>query len=261
VLQGGDEDGRVVDRALSFGSFAAAYERYRPGYPEQVADRILEYAGGPIADALEIGAGTGKATRLLAGRGIAVTATEPDPQMLEELRKRVPAAAAVLATFEQLPLVRTYDLVFAAASLHWTLPATRWDRVAALLGPGGTFASFGGPMWLADLELEAAVREARAEVLGSDDVPEAYLTAPSAPMQWPGTELAASPSFTRVEQLVLPRRSTVTAGDWIGHLSTVSAYTVLSDGDRAEVLARTLAVLPPHVEAVADVVLHLATRV
>jgi hypothetical protein len=133
--------------------------------------------------------------------------------------------------------------------------------VAALLGPGGTFASFGGPMWLADLELEAAVREARAEVLGSDDVPEVYLTAPSAPMQWPGTELAASPSFTRVEQHVLPRRTTVTADDWIGHLSTVSAYTVLSDGDRAEVLARTLAVLPPQVEAVADVVLHLATRV
>jgi SAM-dependent methyltransferase len=252
----------MVDRALSFGSFAADYERYRPGYPDEVADRVLAYAGTPVRTALEIGAGTGKATRLLAARGVAVTATEPDAQMLEELRRHVPASVTTSrATFEEVPLDRAYDLVFAAASLHWTEPTGRWDRVAALLRPDGTFASFGGPMWLADDGLEAAVRRARSAVLGSDDVPGAYSTAPDAPMQWPGTELEVAPLFAAVEQHVIRRGSTVSPEDWVGHLSTVSAYLVLPEAARREVLRRIADVLPDRVEVRADVVLHLARRV
>ena len=90
-------------RALSFGGAAAAYERFRPGYPGAVADLVLGYAGQPVRAALEIGAGTGKATRLFARRGVAVTATDPDPAMLAELRKHVPAnVTAVQAAFEDL---------------------------------------------------------------------------------------------------------------------------------------------------------------
>ncbi|WP_236718230.1 class I SAM-dependent methyltransferase [Actinoplanes sp. TFC3] len=67
----------MPDRATSFGAVAADYERFRPGYPAAVADLVAAYAGRPIATALEIGAGTGKATRLFAARGITVTATDP----------------------------------------------------------------------------------------------------------------------------------------------------------------------------------------
>lgn len=252
----------MVGRALSFGSSAAAYERYRSDYPAEVVDRIRAYAGRPLRSALEIGAGTGKATRLLLAHGIEVTASEPDPAMLAELRRHVPAGTRTIeATLESLPLDRTVDLVVAAAALHWTTPEGRWERIAALLHAGGVFASFGGPMRLADPALEAAVHRARSTVLASDDVLTAYSTALDAPMQWPGTELAASPLFAGVEQHVIPRRVTMTRAEWIGHLSTISAYLVLPAADRAEVFARTLAVLPPHVEALGDVVLHVATRV
>ena len=131
----------MTERALSFGSVAAAYERFRPDYPTEVVDRVLAYAGRPVRRALEIGAGTGKATRVFADRGIAVTATDPDPAMLDELRRHVPATVTpVQAAFEDLRVALPFDLVFAAASLHWTVPAQRWSRVAALLRPGGTFA-------------------------------------------------------------------------------------------------------------------------
>ena len=56
-----------MPRALSFGSVAAAYERFRPGYPDALVDQVLTYAGRPVRTALEIGAGTGKATRAFAG--------------------------------------------------------------------------------------------------------------------------------------------------------------------------------------------------
>jgi len=84
-------DGGMSGRSTSFGAVAAAYERFRPGYPAELFDTAMRYACRPIRAALDIGAGTGKATRLFAERGVTVTATEPDAAMLAELRKHVPA--------------------------------------------------------------------------------------------------------------------------------------------------------------------------
>jgi SAM-dependent methyltransferase len=87
------------------------------------------YAGHPVRTALEIGAGTGKATRLLAQRGVTVTATEPDGAMLAELLKHVPATVkTVQAAFEDVRPDESYGLVYAAASLHWTNPQGRRSR-------------------------------------------------------------------------------------------------------------------------------------
>ncbi|MEU4604848.1 methyltransferase domain-containing protein [Kribbella sp. NPDC023972] len=249
----------MVVRALSFGSAASAYEQFRLGYPDELVDEVLSYAGRPVRTALEIGAGTGKATRAFAGRGIAVTATEPDAAMLAELRKHVPATVAtVQGAFEDLSLTSTYDLVFAAASLHWTDPADRWSRVASLLNPDGIFASFGGPMSLADEAVEGAVRAARSQFLADDGVPSPDGTPADSPMQWPGTELLRSDLFIDVRQSTIERRTTMSALDYVGHLSTISAYLELPASAREEVLGRIRAVLPERVTLVADLTLHLA---
>lgn len=249
----------MVERALSFGSSAAAYERFRPGYPDELVDAVLAFAAPPVHTALEIGAGTGKATRAFAGRGVEVTATEPDAAMLAELRRHVPATVTTVeAAFEGVPLTATYDLVFAAASLHWTESTGRWSRVAALLNPGGTFASFGGPIILADQAVEAAVVAARSPYLTTDEVPSPDGTPAEAALQWPGTELTGSDLFTDVRQCVVERRTTMSARDYVGHLSTVSAYLELVVPARETVLARILEALPEQVDVVADLTLHLA---
>jgi len=225
---------------VSFGAVASAYEKYRPGYPEELVDEVLVYTGRPVRTALEIGAGTGKATRVFAGRGIAVTATDPDAAMLTELRKHVPSTVdTVHGAFEKLPLTSTYDLVFAAASLHWTEQAGRWSRVATLLNPDGVFASFGGQMCLADMTVEKAV---------------------NSQMQWPGTELAASSRFTDVQQSTIERRTTMSARDYINHLSTISAYLELPASVRAIVFDRILELLPERVTLRADLTLHVARK-
>jgi len=252
----------MVERALSFGSVAAAYEQFRPGYPDELVDEVLTYADRSIRTALEIGAGTGKATRVFAERGIAVTATDPDPAMLAELRKHVPATVTtVQGALEDLRLTSTYDLVFAAASLHWTEPAGRWSRVAALLNPDGVFASFGGQLGLADQAVERAVRAARSEFLADDDVPSPDGTPADSPLQWPGTELAQSDRFVDVRQSTIERRTTMSAREYVGHLSTISAYLELPASDRERALDRILGVLPERVTLVADLTLHLARKV
>ncbi|MFI5697408.1 class I SAM-dependent methyltransferase [Kribbella sp. NPDC051586] len=251
----------MVVRALSFGAVAEAYERYRPGYPVELLELVTAYAGGPIRTALEIGAGTGKATRLFADAGIAVTATEPDPAMLAELRKHVPTnVSTVQAAFEDLPLDSSYELVYSAAALHWTSPEGRWDRMAALVQPGGVFASFGVPIQLADPALQEAARAARAPYLDDDGVPSPDGTLADLPMQWPGTELEQSEWFTDVRQAVIERSVTMTAYDYVGQLSTVSAYVMLPPTARAEVFRRTLQALPETVEVNAQIHTHLARR-
>ena len=246
-------------RGLTFGAVASAYEAYRPGYPEQLVDEVLAYAGRPVRTALEIGAGTGKATRVFAARGIQVTASDPDAAMLAELRKHVgPTTTTVCAPFEDLPLSPDHDLVFAAAALHWTAPARRWESVAAMLRPGGVFASFGGQLHLADPDVDAAVDAARAPYLGDDGVPSPDGTPEEAPMQWPGTELLTSPLFTDVRQSRIERQLSLAAEDYLGHLSTVSAYLVLPDDVRQAGFAAIAAVLPEQVVLAGDVTLHLA---
>jgi SAM-dependent methyltransferase len=252
----------MVARALSFGVVAEAYERFRPGYPLELLDLVMAYAGGPIRTALEFGAGTGKATRLFAQAGIAVTATEPDAAMLAELRKHVPAnVTTVQAAFEDVPLDSSYELVYSAAALHWTNPEGRWARMAALVRPGGVFASFGVPIQLADPALKEAVRAARSPYLENDGIPSPDGT-PSAdrPMEWPGTELQEAEEFTDVRQSVIERRLTMSAHEYVGQLSTVSAYVMLQPADRDQVFRRILQVLPETVELNAEIHAHLARR-
>lgn len=251
----------VTARALSFGAAAAAYERFRLGYPDEIVDRTLAYAGRPVSTALEIGAGTGKATRVFARRGIEVTATDPDAAMLAELRRQVPVGVTtVQSALEDLPAGTTYHCVFAAAALHWTDPQGRWDRVAALLEPGGTFASFGGPAQLADEALQEAERAARAPFMQTPDLGSPDGTPPEQYLQWPGTELERSELFHDVEQHRILRRPTVSAREYVGQLSTVSAYLLLTAPDREQVLGRILASLPDEVVMNADIILHLARR-
>jgi SAM-dependent methyltransferase len=248
-------------RALSFGAVSEAYEHFRPGYPEELVDMVMAYAGHPVRSALEIGAGTGKATRLFAQRGILVTATEPDGAMLDDLRKHVPAnVRTVQAAFEDLRPGERYGLVYAAAALHWTNPEGRWSRMAALLEPGGVFASCGGPLRLADPAVDEAVRAARSPFLESDGIPSPDGTPPGHEMQWPGTELQRCEWFTGVQQSMIHRRLTMSARDYVGHLSTISAYLVLPTADREQLFSRIIRVLPDRVQMAADITVHLARR-
>lgn len=251
----------MSSRALSFGVMAEAYERFRPGYPVELFHRVMAYAAQPVRTALEIGAGTGKATRLFAQRGVTVTATEPDRAMLAELRRHMPAnVRTVQAAFEDLRPGERYGLVYAAAALHWTNPEDRWSRMAALLEPGGVFASFGGPVQLADPAVEEAVRAARSPFLASDEVPSPDGTPPEHDMQWPGTELQRSDWFTDVQQSVVERRLTMTARNYLGYLSTVSAYLMLPTLEQKQVFGRIMQVLPATVEITADITVHIARR-
>jgi hypothetical protein len=122
------------------------------------------------------------------------------------------------------------------------------------------FASFGGPARLADPAVEEAVRAARAPFLASDEVPSPEGTPPGHAIRWPGTELQRSEWFADVQQFVIERRLTMSARDYVGHLSTISAYLELPASEQAQVYSQIMRVLPETVEIAADITVHLARR-
>lgn len=251
-----------MKRALSFGPVAEDYEAYRPGYDRSLLELIMNAADRPVQTALEIGAGTGKATRAVAGAGIAVTATEPDPAMLQVLRRECAGlpVRSLQSTFEELAVddLGTFDLLYAAAALHWTEPEGRWDRAAALVRPGGLLAFFGGPTELADPE----TAKIEQEVTG----PALHTSAPPGPteqvdgMQWPGHELAADDRFTDVVEQRLRRLLDYDRDDYIALLNTVSAFRQLAADVRETVFAELQRRMPERVTVNADLMVHTARR-
>jgi SAM-dependent methyltransferase len=251
----------MTERALSFGAVAANYERYRLGYRPDVFDLVQSYAGRPIETALEIGAGTGKATRVFADRGIAITATEPDPDMSAELRKQVPIDVTIVQSgFEELRDDKRYGLVYSAAALHWTKPEGRWSKIAGLLTPGGVFANLGGNVEIYDQGLRERVRAARAPIIDDPAIVAPDETPPQAQLNWPGSELSESELFTDVEQHEQLDYDVMSAEDYVGMLSTVSAFLMLTPEELSHAVELMLEVLPAEVELELTSYVHLARR-
>ena len=130
-----------------FNEDALLYDRARPIYPPAVFDVIFDRllpASGSAPRVLEIGCGTGQATRPLAERGCEILAVDLGAGMADVARSNLAAFAnveVVQADIEQWdPSETDFDLVLSATAFHWLDPATRFARVARLLRPGGVLA-------------------------------------------------------------------------------------------------------------------------
>src|SRR3954471_24531341 len=76
----------------TFDQDAEAYDRSRPVTPDDVFDEALRLASlDPGSIVVEIGPGTGQATRQLAARGLQVVAVELGPQLAERARRNLAA--------------------------------------------------------------------------------------------------------------------------------------------------------------------------
>lgn len=238
----------AMSRGLTVGVAAESHERFRLGYPDEVVDRTLRFVGRRVTDAVEVGAGTGKATRAFASRGITVQALEPDPHMFGVLRRETVGMSVrpVLLDLESYLGPRT-DLVYAASSWHWTDPETRAGHAARLLTDGGVLAVFDSPMTVADPRL----RDLVAAVAGStldEPVPDV------------ADELRSSGKFAEVVHVLLDRRMVLPKREYVGYLTTLPPFLLLTTEQRQDLLRGVVEVVPDQVPVDLTVGLHLARR-
>ena len=126
-----DDDRGALSRAWRQDGVASLYECGRPGWPPALLER-LPVASGPK---LDLGAGTGKLTRLLEPP---VFAVDPSEEMLARLRAEAPHARALLGHAEAIPLPdASVDSVFVAEAFHWFATDAAAAEIARVLRPGG----------------------------------------------------------------------------------------------------------------------------
>lgn len=161
--------GERVRHGLAFGPQAAAYAAHRPDYPDAAVAWALAPArgSGPLR-VLDLGAGTGKLTGVLARHADAVVAVEPDLAMLAELRRALPGSQLAAGRAERIPLRdASVDAVLAGQSAHWFDLRQAIPEIARVLRPGGVLAG----LWNTDDDRASWVAGLAATSPGLASVP------------------------------------------------------------------------------------------
>jgi SAM-dependent methyltransferase len=208
--------------ATGFARAAAEYERGRPDYPSAVLGP-LQLSPGLIV--LDLAAGTGKLTRLLAGTGATVIAVEP----VAEMRAALPSSVRVLdGTAEEIPLdAGTVDLVTVAQAFHWFDSDAALREIHRVLRPGGRLAL----VWNRRIETDPA-NDAIERILAPHraGTPTHRLDEWRAPFD-------RTTLFGPLEEHLFENEQVLDADGMADRVGSISFVASLPDDTRAEVLA------------------------
>jgi SAM-dependent methyltransferase len=133
-----NRDPNVRGPYTAFAEVAGAYERGRPGYPEEAVRWLV---GPEPSDVVDLGAGTGKLTRSLVALGHRVIAVEPLDEMRTQLQSVLPDVRALVGRAEAIPLPdSSADVVVSAQAFHWFDHDNALPDIARVLRPDGHLA-------------------------------------------------------------------------------------------------------------------------
>ena len=213
----------MSERARSFETVAAEYERHRPGYPEEALHWAAEQLGLETgARVLDVGAGTGKLTRGLAALGLDVVAVEPGAPMLEQLRGAVPEAEALAGAAESLPLSdASIAAAFAGQAYHWFDREQAMPELHRVIRAGGGLTL----LWNWWDERDPLQRELGAIVGYAGHRPYADEALPGAP--W----------FREVGRTVVESAQESSPDGVTSHLATTSMFLTMDADERERRLA------------------------
>lgn len=230
-----------------FARGASEYERARPGWPPEAAQAAFDYwcmtpAGTTV---LDLGAGTGRLTRVLADLGADVVAVEP----VSEMRAFIRHGTALDGTAERLPVsTASQDAVFVGEAFHWFHAGTALPEIARVLRPhGGLALMWNNEEWT---EAEQLWRAELRDLLADVHYHPQGTPLPGAPPDYrketawrsgPGWDL-----FEPLEERSFAHRQQVAPEDFVARVASFSFVAALPDQSRLELLDRVATLLAAH---------------
>ena len=219
--------------AAGFASAADVYERARPSYPADAVAWLVEVAQlAPGRVVVDVGAGTGKLTRLLVPTGARVIAVEPVAEMRAKLAETTPGAESLDGTAEALPLAdASADALTVAQAFHWFDYDAALPELHRVLRPGGRLVLIWNSRDLDD-PLQAGIEELLQPLRGAVSAQqEGAWRAP----------LERSPLFGEGTQAVFRYEHTSTADDVCDRVASTSFVAAMRPVERDELLVRVRA--------------------
>jgi SAM-dependent methyltransferase len=215
-----------------FDRVVAEYDAGRPSYPDGIYDALEPLAGKRV---VEIGAGTGIATRALLTRGASVTAIDAGAAMVTYAKAQSPDLAALVADGARLPLADgCADLVCCAQSWHWLDPSTRVAEMHRVLAPAGRLAAWWSHARVEDEPwFDAYWNVIEAVFPGTERS--------QADTDW-GATFAAGDRFAVSDAIDVPWVRDVSVDQWITDQSSHSYVAAMGDAERNDLLERLRAI-------------------
>lgn len=218
--------------AESFGTDAQRYDRARPSYPKELITRIA--AAG--RDVLDVGCGTGIASRQLRAAGCVVLGVEPDERMAAVARED--GIDVDVATFEDWqPGGRTFDAVIAAQAWHWVDPAKGAAKTIEVVRAGGLFTAF-WHVFLPPEPVQQAFAEAFQRAVPDSPIDLRRIPRQANPYESLITTIGerfAEAGFGEPEQFRYEWDRTYTRDEWLDQLPTQGALTRATPEQLAEI--------------------------
>jgi ubiquinone/menaquinone biosynthesis C-methylase UbiE len=224
------------DAAQGFSAGADAYDRGRPSYPVAAVEHVAEELGiGPGRRVLDLGAGTGKFTELLAPTGAELVAVEPVAEMRAKLVAALPAVTALDGTGESIPVPDdTVDAVVVAQAFHWFDPAAALAEIARVLHPAGGLAL----VWNARDESVSWVAEF-TRVINWHAFQQGHYRA----QDWAAVVAGSSNRFTPVAHATFPYEQRLDRAGFVDRVASISYIASMPPDERADMIARAVAVV------------------
>jgi SAM-dependent methyltransferase len=213
----------------NFDSLAGDYAQYRPGYAPSIVPALLALTRRPPSelDAVDIGAGTGLWTRMLAAHNLrSITAIEPSDEMRRHglLTSQEHNIVWRRGTAEETDLpARAYDLVSMASSFHWTDFDQACAEFQRILRPGGRFVALWNPRMI---ELNPLLVEIEREITRLDPSVKRVSSGRSGITGRLTGMLWAKPGFDDVVYLEARHATTQTVEQYLGAWRSVNDLRV-----------------------------------
>jgi SAM-dependent methyltransferase len=208
----------------------------------ELLDRVIAELGlGPDAEVLDLGAGTGKLTRLLVPRFARVVAVEPDGAMREVLEEVVPGAESLAGSGESIPLGDgEVDAVFSAEAFHWFGSDETVAEIARVLRPNGALVL----LWSIFGEAHEPQLSAEAEAVLDEAFERGGM--PGGPRVTSGAwrEPLGRSAFGELREDDQEWVFVTSRDEWIAHILSVSSIAHQPDEARLELAERLRELVP-----------------